>query len=141
MPNYKIGDVVEVRLDGSTRMQCTVIAIKEVGHDTTHTFLNAILQTKDGQILPQNLPMKKKIKQIREPKPPQARPYTERQFNKLCKQLRSDLEKDHADHIEDACVDTAQGILSTDPRIAAYFEKTGIRKQFWMEAFADSIHG
>jgi len=93
-----------------------------------------------------------KNKEPRKTSTVKVRPYTYKQYRKLCDDIRNDTQADMKELFESengegwwdsACWDIAEGLLKypSDERLVAYFKKSGIDKQFWIEAFACDIHG
>lgn len=75
-----------------------------------------------------------------EPKEKKVRPYTYTQVEKMCREMVEDFVNDCPDvSIEDAAYDMAEGLLSTDLRMIAYFEQTNIKKEYWIESLADNF--
>jgi hypothetical protein len=142
MSKYRVGEIIKHRLDKNTCVVGTVVGKREISRVGRKLTMEVTL------LGPNNLSEHKIRTQeiLTEPKPQHerrmvVRPYTRRQVEKLCADMREDLVSEHSEHFDDACIDTAEGVLLTEPRVKAYFEQSGIPRQFWKEALADYIHG
>lgn len=99
------------------------------------------------RIMPDPLPEPEKEKVVKVKKE-KVRPYTEKQYRKLCEDIRKDAQGDmdvlkSAGEWDSICYDLAESLLKNclDKRLEAYFISNRVDKKFWIEAFACDIHG
>lgn len=84
---------------------------------------------------------------------PRIRPYTSKQFEKLCQTIRNDTQSDMKDMWEStegeswwqsACYDIADNMLLEpimDRRLIAYLDKSQVKQPYWKEYLANELYG
>ena len=66
------------------------------------------------------------------------RPYTPNQVRKLCISISKEFKIECPDiGLDEAAYVLAQEFLSEDERVKAYFEKSKLRKDLWVETLSD----